>query len=955
MVREDGLYVVAMLAVFWGSSASAASPMYWSGNVSNDWFNTGNWVGGLLPDGTIDAYIDTTGSYGWPQFDGNATIYTLRLGSASSASLDILDHSTLTVHSTLVGGPIAGNNNYVGTLRISGEDAALVTNFLEVGYSGTGRMEVSNGGLLNVAYAASSMTFGNLAGSDGSLLVTDAGSRWISPSGAFIGNSGVGTVEILNGAYAQLNGVTVGGSAGGVGTFVIDGEDTALDLTTYYFAIGNSGQGNVTISGGAEVSSYERFWLGFNSAGAGNLTVTGQGSLLEGTGPNASFTIGYNGSGDVLIADGGTISAYTTQMGWMAGSSGTLVIDGPGSRLTGTNFLMVGYSGSAEMTVSNGGTASLPGRTIYVANLAGSTGVLNIGADAASAAVDPGYLDVAKVQLGTAGNATLVFNHLSNNYIFAPSIVGVGAIEHYAGVTILTGNNSAFTGTTTVHGGKLVANGGFGGAMSIESGSRLGGTGSIGPTTVQAGATHAPGNSIGTQTINGNYVNNGILEIEATPVTNDRLIVNGGVDITGATLNLILSPTSSQGWPAIGSPFTVIENDGVDAIVGTFAATNSNLLFLDSFIDYAGGDGNDLAFSFNRNNVSFAELALTPNQLAVANAVDRLGLGNALWNAIGVSVDADAARTGFDLLSGELHSTALGVFAEDSRFIRDTASERLGSFSVDDAAFWMRGYGSWRNVDGNGNAASYDSNTGGFLAGADWDVADWRLGFLSVYGQTNLDIRKRQSSADIDTYSLGFYAGRPFGDISLRTGLAYSWHDVETRRSVSINGFTDSLSANYDASTMQGFAEIAYGLYADEARIEPFANLAHVRVNADGFSENGGVAALSSGKGSQNTTFTTIGFRAEKDVDLGGSIVSLSGSMAWRHAFGNVDPSRRLGLAGAGSFDIDGAPIARDLAIVSASINTKLSDAATFGIGYQGYFSGDYSDHNMKAEVRVQF
>lgn len=938
MGRSGRFYAMGVAVALWGADASAISPMNWSGNASNDWFDTGNWIGGVLPGDTIDVYINATGAHGWPQFDGSASIYTLRLGAIAGASLDILDHSTLSVHSTLLGGPVASASDYYGLLRISGEDAELVTNFLEVGYSGTGRIEVTNGGLLNVAYPSSSMTFGNMAGSFGSLLVTDAGSQWLSPSGAVIGNTGTGRVDILNGAYAQLNGITLGGVAGGDGTLVIDGQDTAVDLTTYYLAIGNAGHGDVTISGGAEVESYERFWLGFGATGTGKLTVTGDGSLLRGTGPNASFTIGYAGDGEALIDDGGTISAYTTQLGWMAGSTGNLVINGPGSRLTGTNFLMVGYSGSGELTLSNGGTASLPGRTVYVGNLAGGTGVINIGAAAGSAAAMPGYLDVGRVQLGPNGNSTLVFNHLLDNYVFAPDITGNGTIATYAGTTVLTGNGSAFTGTTNVYGGKLVANGTFGGPLAVASGGRLGGTGAIGPTTVQAGAVHAPGNSIGTQTINGNYANHGVLEIEATPLASDRLIVNGSVDITGATLNLILSPASSQSWPAIGSSFTVIENDGVDAITGTFVSVTSNLFFLDSIIDYAGGDGNDLAFTFNRNNVAFAAFAQTPNQIAAADAMEMLAMGNPVWNALAMSSDTDVLRAGLDMLSGEVHATSIGVLLEDSSFVRDAAFERLSAASGQETAFWLHSYGNWRYVDGDGNAAPYQSASGGMLTGVDTDVADWRFGLLAGYGRTNLDVGQRQSSADIDSYHVGLYAGRAWGGLNFRSGAAYTWHGIDTQRSVALGGFTDRLSAGYNASTAQGFAEIAYDVAGNSARFEPFANLAYVSVGSQGFSENGGAAALSSGKDHQDATFTTLGFRAKTDLDLAGKGVSLSGTLAWRHAYGDTGTSRSPALAGTGAFGIDGVPVARNLAIVEASINTQLSAAASFSIAYQGKF-----------------
>ncbi|WP_164107929.1 autotransporter outer membrane beta-barrel domain-containing protein, partial [Serratia marcescens] len=69
------------------------------------------------------------------------------------------------------------------------------------------------------------------------------------------------------------------------------------------------------------------------------------------------------------------------------------------------------------------------------------------------------------------------------------------------------------------------------------------------------------------------------------------------------------------------------------------------------------------------------------------------------------------------------------------------------------------------------------------------------------------------------------------GDLALRTGAAYTWHDITTNRSVVIPGFGDSLKGKYGAGTAQVFGELAYGLNMGAARFEPFANLAYVNLH----------------------------------------------------------------------------------------------------------------------------
>jgi hypothetical protein len=55
-----------------------------------------------------------------------------------------------------------------------------------------------------------------------------------------------------------------------------------------------------------------------------------------------------------------------------------------------------------------------------------------------------------------------------------------------------------------------------------------------------------------------------------TPTLSDLLAVNGAVDISGSTLALLMSPTSAADWNINNGPYTIIANDGTDAVTGTF-------------------------------------------------------------------------------------------------------------------------------------------------------------------------------------------------------------------------------------------------------------------------------------------------------------------------------------------------------------------------------------------------
>jgi autotransporter-associated beta strand protein len=138
--------------------------------------------------------------------------------------------------------------------------------------------------------------------------------------------------------------------------------------------------------------------------------------------------------------------------------------------------------------------------------------------------------------LTTASTGTLAFNR-SDIFSFNNLVLGTGTISQIGtGTTIMTADNSAFAGSTTIKAGTLSVNGILGGTVNVQTGGRLQGTGEVGTTT--SDGTIAPGNSIGTLTIDGNSTGNGgtlVIESElggaASP--SDRLVVTG--DTAGTT------------------------------------------------------------------------------------------------------------------------------------------------------------------------------------------------------------------------------------------------------------------------------------------------------------------------------------------------------------------------------------------------------------------------------------
>ncbi len=315
----------------------------------------------------------------------------------------------------------------------------------------------------------------------------------------------------------------LGNNAGSTGTVTVDGAGSSWRIPAT-LCVGDSGAGTLTIRNGGAVSNATIGHLGFNAGSTGTVTVDGAGSSWT----NSGLVVGFRGTGTLTIQNGGAVSNVGNGfLGYNGGSTGTATVDGAGSTWTNSFNLFVGYFGTGMLTIANGGAVSTASG-MQIAAFAGSTGTLNIGAASGQAAAAPGTLTTPSVAFG-AGTGSIVFNHTASNYNFAPVISGAGSVTVENGTTILTATNT-YSGPTTVNGGTLAVNGSIANsAVTVNAGGTLGGNGTVGNTTVNGGGVLAPGNSIGTLTVGGNlaFSAGGIYRVEVSASAADRTNVTG--------------------------------------------------------------------------------------------------------------------------------------------------------------------------------------------------------------------------------------------------------------------------------------------------------------------------------------------------------------------------------------------------------------------------------------------
>ena len=964
------------------------------------------------------------------------TPYDMFVGYAagSNGTVNVSNGGTLnTGHAS-----IADWSNATGSVTVTGANSVWTISDSQKTTSGQGLYLGLSGGAATLTIADGGVVNVNSTGraiSTGSNSIINIGAAAASPAAA-PGTLNANSVA-LGGGTSQLNFNHTSSNYIFAASILDNVTPPTVNTATVNFLAGttiltghnsnpNSFSGKINISSGATAQ--------FGNGGADGLIkgdVANNGAMIVKL-SSLSETYGgvISGSGTFEQAGTGTLSltANNTYSGLTKVSSGTLKLGNGGT--TGSvagdiqNNSHLSFDRSDSFTFSNlisgtgdvdkrgSGTLTIASVQTYTGGTSVSQGTLKLGASDRLASTGSLFISGgATFDLnnfsqtvgafsgpGTAaiGSGSLTFgNNLDRT--FQGTITGSGSfIKQGTGSFTMTGNNSAYTGTTTVNNGLLVVNGNLSNsATTAGTGGTLGGTGTVGATTING--TIAPGlaNAIGTLNVNGTYTQaaNSFYNVNVNAAgATDLVNVTGAANINGGTVRV----TAGMGSYDPTTVYTILTSTGTRS--GNFAGVTSNFAFLDPSLTY---DPNNVYLTLVRNSVDFASVGITPNQISAGGGLAGLGMTNPIVSAA-LMLSPEEARAAFDSVSGEIHPSLHSLMLNESSLVRDailgrqrldtvqglTGTQATGFADEDESALayakkarktkagpkwpikaqppvvapiyaaWVQGYGNWTRLNSDGNAATLRASNGGAIGGVDVTLNNnWRLGVATGGGRTDARVDARTSSGTIDTFHLAAYGGGQIGDILLRSGAAYSHHDISTTRTIAFPGFADTATANYNASTSQVFGEAAYRLHASWLNAEAFADLAHVRVRSDGFTESGGPAALTVAQTSTSATYTTLGVRAQAPIpSLGPWLMTARGSLGWQHAFDNVTPVSLMSFAASPSpFAISGVPIATDALLVEAGLDAFVHRNTVVALLYTGRIAADASAHAVRANVAVRF
>ena len=543
---------VALLSV--GASSAAAADFVWTGaGLNGNWSNPANWTGNAAPESGDDLFFPNSPMRSETVNDYSATT---RFNSITISSGEY----------SFEGNPVTL------TYGITADQVAGTVTF-------SPNVDMPSGGWLTAVSSSGTLALSGTV--SGTLLFRKSGAGDLRLDGT---NTFGANLEIQAGRVV----ITSDGALGGVG-----GRTTITSGTQLTLAGARSIAEPIVVSGAASDTR------AISTTGP-SATLTGQVRIERDT------YVGVNG-GTLVLAGIVTDNTLATNASISKVGAGSLELTNALNDLTAATTLVAregDVTVAAAAPLGRAGLRAAGGSFVLSGGitLTNPMGISGSGAGAAGAIRSSSGDNVCSGTITLEDDADIGVTDGSLTVSTLADSVPHGLGKVGAGTLVVAGS-PAYSGVLDVDGGTLQVDGTLpaAGHVTVHAGAALDGSGTAGHVTVLSVGSYSPGHSPGLLTLAGLTLADGATfseELNGTTAGTgyDQTVVAGAVDLGGGILSVSIGFT-----PAGGDVFTIVRNDGLLPVTGTFlglpegarVSVGSSSLVL----SYAGGDGNDVTLT----------------------------------------------------------------------------------------------------------------------------------------------------------------------------------------------------------------------------------------------------------------------------------------------------------------------------------------------------------------------
>jgi len=255
---------------------------------------------------------------------------------------------------------------------------------------------------------------------------------------------------------------------------VISGETNKQITGNLIIGHTNSNSGDMTVYNGGSISN-KNGYIGLEAGSNGSSIISGTGSKWENDG---DLFVGHTGKGALRVEDSGEVSSNNViYIGLQTGSEGSVTVTDPGSILkvknaVGNALLYVGSSGTADLSIQNAATVESDTGAIGSFNWnGGGTGTVTVSG------VNSRWNNTARLDIGSNGPGTGTLNIEKGGEVYTGttylgSITGIGT-EAGSGSLLVTGAGSLFNSSGSLYIGGNESNAKGSGVISVKDNAKL--------------------------------------------------------------------------------------------------------------------------------------------------------------------------------------------------------------------------------------------------------------------------------------------------------------------------------------------------------------------------------------------------------------------------------------------------------------------------------------------------